>query len=375
MIRTNFLLALVILVALAGFGNKTIGADSKAVSKTKSSTRKIEINAMKPTPEQMLQFLALPDGPIVLVNLLKFKPNGGREEYEKYGRKIQPLLKKIGARILFVGEGKMCFVGKGDWDQIALVEYPNKMALIQMALTPEYRAAHKHREAGLQGQINYAVVRNEKFEKFYRAKVKTEGVRRPIGRGARYGEVVLLRWKGLMLEGEVWATAGLNNCPLKSWKALDPKAIRSTTGAFSVVMNGPRYFLANSATGSVASAKRKKFGELETRHVATIAINPLVNAVPFNEHRVRRNSRFVYNKGEEIYELKSPKGEIYTMISMSQIVDPKLQLTQLPTLGSRLKLPKGWSYQVRTLDADLVLTAKGKAVVLQDDLRNTYQRR
>jgi uncharacterized protein (DUF1330 family) len=118
----------------------------------------IEINATRPTPEQMRRFLLLPDGPIVMVNLLKFKANGGREEYRKYGLKVLPIFERIGARILFAGEAKMCLIGNGDWDQIALVEYPNKTALIKLAVSAEYRAAQKHREAGLEGQIGYVVV-------------------------------------------------------------------------------------------------------------------------------------------------------------------------------------------------------------------------
>jgi uncharacterized protein (DUF1330 family) len=118
----------------------------------------IEINATRPTPEQMRRFLLLPDGPIVMVNLLKFKADGGREEYRKYGLKVLPIFERIGARILFAGEAKMCLIGNGDWDQIALVEYPNKTALIKLAVSAEYRAAQKHREAGLEGQIGYVVV-------------------------------------------------------------------------------------------------------------------------------------------------------------------------------------------------------------------------
>lgn len=37
-----------------------------------------DINAMGPTPEQLQEFLALPDGPVVMVNLLKFQPDAGR---------------------------------------------------------------------------------------------------------------------------------------------------------------------------------------------------------------------------------------------------------------------------------------------------------
>ena len=127
----------------------------------KARAHEVEINAMRPTPQQMQQFLALPDGPIVMVNLLKFKADGGREEYQKYAQKIQPILKNIGARILFSGDAKVCMIGNGDWDQIALVEYPNKMALPRMAQSVEYQAIHHHREAGLAGQINYAVVQTQ----------------------------------------------------------------------------------------------------------------------------------------------------------------------------------------------------------------------
>ena len=44
-------------------------------------TSGIEINAMSPTEEQMKAFLALPDSPVVMVNLLKFKADGGAQEY------------------------------------------------------------------------------------------------------------------------------------------------------------------------------------------------------------------------------------------------------------------------------------------------------
>ncbi|MCZ6617595.1 MAG: DUF1330 domain-containing protein, partial [Gammaproteobacteria bacterium] len=136
-------------------------AVGSAVLAEQANAHEIDINAMGPTPEQMEQFLALPDGPIVMVNLLKFKPDGGAEEYGKYGEKIRPILESIGARILFSGEAKVCMIGAGDWDVVALVEYPNKTALVQMSQSEAYQAIHHHRAAGLEGQINYAVVESK----------------------------------------------------------------------------------------------------------------------------------------------------------------------------------------------------------------------
>ena len=117
------------------------------------------INALLPTPEQMQAFLRLPDEtPIVMVNLLKFKPNGGAAEYAKYAAGVEPILKKLGGKILFAGKAEFCLIGHADWDMVALVQYPRKKVLVQMAMSPEYQAIHRHREAGLQGQVNYAVV-------------------------------------------------------------------------------------------------------------------------------------------------------------------------------------------------------------------------
>ena len=96
---------------------------------------------------------------------------------------------------------------------------------------------------------------------------------------------------------------------------------------------------------------------------------------PYIEHAVLRNTIFTFDAGEEIYELTSPESVVYVMQSMSQIVDPALTMSDLPTLDSRLVLPSGWTYQARTLDAELVLEAAGEAIVVQDDLSNTYQRK
>ena len=120
----------------------------------------MEINAINPTPEQIQAFMQLPAKPIVMVNLLKFKPDGGREAYAKYGAAVQPILKKLGARMIFSGSTEMCLLGNADWDSVALVEYPTPQTLLKMAQSPEYQAIHHFREEGLEGQVNYAVTQN-----------------------------------------------------------------------------------------------------------------------------------------------------------------------------------------------------------------------
>ena len=120
----------------------------------------VEINALLPTPEQMQTFLALPDSPVMLVNLLKFKPDGGADEYAKYVTGVTPLLQNVGAKILFTGEAVACLIGNGDWDMFVLAEYPTPAALSQMVNSDEHQAIHHHREAGLEGQVLYAVLQS-----------------------------------------------------------------------------------------------------------------------------------------------------------------------------------------------------------------------
>ncbi len=117
-----------------------------------------EINAMQPTPEQIKGFLETDfGGPLIMVNLLKFKADGGREEYAKYAAGVVACVEKVGGRIIFSGDAKFCLIGNADWDAVALVEYPNPQALLTMASSPEYQKIHVHRDAGLEGQVNYAV--------------------------------------------------------------------------------------------------------------------------------------------------------------------------------------------------------------------------
>jgi hypothetical protein len=57
------------------------------------------------------------DGALVtMLNLLAFKPDGGRERYEEYGAAVAPLLEKIGGRIVFVGPSAAPLLGDEAWD-------------------------------------------------------------------------------------------------------------------------------------------------------------------------------------------------------------------------------------------------------------------
>jgi len=75
-----------------------------------------------------------------------------------------------------------------------------------------------------------------------------------------------------------------------------------------------------------------------------------------------------------VYELTSPKGEVYRMQSYAQLEDPTLTLEQLKHLGERLDLPEGWSYNAKILKQNSKMEANGIAYVINDELGNSYQK-
>lgn len=95
------------------------------------------------------------DTPAVMLNLLRFKPDGGRERYEEYGIAVAPLLEKVGGRIVFIGETASPLLGEGSWDMAALVEYPTRQAFLDMIGSAEYQAiGHLRTEALVRGELH-----------------------------------------------------------------------------------------------------------------------------------------------------------------------------------------------------------------------------
>ena len=125
-------------------------------------------NQVHPTAEQAAAFFsAEEDGPMCMVNLLKFRDKAayadgsepelsGREAYLRYGAGVQACLAAVGGRSRFSGLVTDLMLGDVEelWDMVAIAEYPSRAAMRQMVQSPEYQAITKHRDAGLAGQLN-----------------------------------------------------------------------------------------------------------------------------------------------------------------------------------------------------------------------------
>ena len=118
--------------------------------------------AQYPTPEQIQRLLAHPDkGPVVMLNLLRFKPKAdapdegmsGEAAYRLYIEQMVPFVLSKGGRVIWSGRIDSQVMGTGgEFHIAALMEYPSREVFVGIATHPSVREFDVHRSAGLEGQ-------------------------------------------------------------------------------------------------------------------------------------------------------------------------------------------------------------------------------
>lgn len=131
------------------------------------------VNEVMPTSRERIEEMMAPgpDGPIFMVNLLKFKERAeyedgretdltGEQAYMLYGQGVSELLKDYGGELVFAADVTFLALGQVEelWDEVAIAKYPNRGALLAMSSSEEWRALAVHRTAGLAGQLNIETV-------------------------------------------------------------------------------------------------------------------------------------------------------------------------------------------------------------------------
>ena len=94
-------------------------------------------------------------GPIAMLNLLKFKPDGGRERFGEYVAASAPCTQRAGARLVYAGECGEMVVGNEDWDLLVVVEYPSAGAFTTMLRSNDYQAVVHLRQESLVRSVLY----------------------------------------------------------------------------------------------------------------------------------------------------------------------------------------------------------------------------
>lgn len=84
-----------------------------------------------------------PDGPVVMLNLLRFRPDGGREKYLEYIDQFSStgVQARYEVEVLYVGAGGVALAAEPgqDWDMVALVRYPSRKTFVDMIQDPDYQ--------------------------------------------------------------------------------------------------------------------------------------------------------------------------------------------------------------------------------------------
>jgi uncharacterized protein (DUF1330 family) len=119
--------------------------------------------SITPNADQFHELAAATDeGPVVMLNLLKFKPRAdaddtktGEEAYRSYGDTAVAMIEERGGKVIWAGRADQILIGdpSEDWDQVLLVQYPSRAAFLDMVSQPAYLEAHEHRESGLERTI------------------------------------------------------------------------------------------------------------------------------------------------------------------------------------------------------------------------------
>jgi len=115
------------------------------------------MTSVDPTGQDLKAFLADDDGgPVTMLNLLRFKPAGGRESYARYGKAIVPFLEKVGGSVVYFGETGTPLVAPPTdtaWDAVLLVRYPSRAAFSAMVADPDYQQITHLRTEALEAAV------------------------------------------------------------------------------------------------------------------------------------------------------------------------------------------------------------------------------
>lgn len=125
-------------------------------------------NSVYPNEAQIKGFAEPgPEGPIYMVNLLKFKAKAeypderatnlsGAQAYAIYGEAVSKLITEFGGAAMFSARVERLMLGEVEelWDMVAIAMYPSRAAMMNMMRSPTMQAIGIHRAAGLAGQLN-----------------------------------------------------------------------------------------------------------------------------------------------------------------------------------------------------------------------------
>lgn len=124
------------------------------------------LGGLNPDREQLHALIAADrDGPLQFVNLLAYhevaqypaghalagRGSSGVDAYAQYGVVALEHVTRRGGRLALYNDVEQVIIGRDDeqWDQVAVMEYPDTDAFLDMIADPDYASGLVHRDAGL----------------------------------------------------------------------------------------------------------------------------------------------------------------------------------------------------------------------------------
>jgi hypothetical protein len=172
-------------------------------------------------------------------------------------------------------------------------------------------------------------------------------------------------------------TTGASDCPPDKFDVIDARALAKQIRADRVFLNPRRHWTMDEAwlynigdTYDYDGVKATWMGSTRLWDFLKAARGEYK---PFTTNRA---SKYIYQKGNPVYLLTPPDGKgVFVMQSWTDYVDKTMAADKLPDLGKTLKLPKGWTFSVKTIDQDLTIAPPAPdytAHSLVDNLKNVY---
>jgi hypothetical protein len=188
-------------------------------------------------------------------------------------------------------------------------------------------------------------------------------------------------------DAHVWNTTGASDCPPKYRDPIDaagPEAFGKKHGALAGWLNPRRHWMFDEIWVYDVGETHDFDGVQATWMAKTSAKALLENANmtkgggdPYRPATIYRLDTFKYKAGATVHILDAPDGGAWVMQSWTDHFNKDLTYDKLKDLGSMYKrLPPGWKFRTKVLDADLEVTPpppERLAKVLLDEFHDVFE--
>jgi hypothetical protein len=205
----------------------------------------------------------------------------------------------------------------------------------------------------------------------------------PQVREYAYCEIAPVLGKPPEVVAQFYNTSGPgDDCPVGKMEAIDAQKLAAEVGADFVYMNptpqNARGHWVMDELWIFKAGESVDFHGVKATWVASMSPEYMKGMIkgPYTPGEIHRESKYLYSKGSKVFVMRAPEGKTWVMQSYATEVDENLTFQQLPELGSKLKLPDGYKFEVVTLTKDLEIDprrANGLAHIIRDDLHDVYE--